>query len=138
MSSMEDRGRAFFDACESGKGWDACREYCHDDATFSAQAPALAEITTLHAYVDWIESLAAPMPGNSYEIRGFAADEARSCVIGFGVFRATHSGEGGPVPATGRSTETEYVYVMRFEGDRIRHMTKVWNDGYCLAELGWA
>jgi hypothetical protein len=28
--------------------------------------------------------------------------------------------------------EAEYVYVMQFEGDKIRHMTKIWNDGISL------
>jgi len=26
---------------------------------------------------------------------------------------------------------------MEFDGDRIRHMTKIWNDGISLAQLGW-
>jgi len=27
---------------------------------------------------------------------------------------------------------------MEFEGDRIRHMTKIWNSGITLKQLGWA
>jgi len=27
---------------------------------------------------------------------------------------------------------------MDFDGDRIRHMTKIWNDGISLKQLGWA
>ena len=26
---------------------------------------------------------------------------------------------------------------MQFEGDKIRHMTKIWNDGVSLKQLGW-
>jgi hypothetical protein len=26
---------------------------------------------------------------------------------------------------------------MQFDGDRIRHMTKIWNDGISLQQLGW-
>jgi len=29
------------------------------------------------------------------------------------------------------------VYVMQFDGDKIHHMTKIWNDGYSLKQLGW-
>jgi hypothetical protein len=29
------------------------------------------------------------------------------------------------------------VYVMDFDGDRIRHLTKIWNDGISLTQLGW-
>jgi hypothetical protein len=27
---------------------------------------------------------------------------------------------------------------MDFDGDRIRHMTKIWNDGFTLRQLGWS
>jgi hypothetical protein len=30
------------------------------------------------------------------------------------------------------------VYVMDFDGDKIRHMTKIWNDGMTMRQLGWA
>ena len=42
------------------------------------------------------------------------------------------------MPATGKRVEADYVYVMNFDGDRIRHMTKIWNDGVSMAQLGWA
>jgi len=41
------------------------------------------------------------------------------------------------VPPTGRRLATDYVYVMQFEGDRISHMTKIWNAGLALKDLGW-
>jgi hypothetical protein len=27
---------------------------------------------------------------------------------------------------------------MDFDGDKIRHMTKIWNDGITMRQLGWA
>jgi hypothetical protein len=33
--------------------------------------------------------------------------------------------------------EADYVYVMDFDGDWIGHMTKIWNDGIGLKQLGW-
>ena len=67
-----------------------------------------------------------------------AAPAARQNVAAYGVFRGTHTGEGGPVPPTGKKVEADYVYVMDFDGDRIRHLTKIWNDGISLTQLGWA
>ena len=58
--------------------------------------------------------------------------------MGFAVFRGTHTGDGGPVPPTARAVETDYVYVMEFDRDRIRHMTKIWNDTVSLQQLRWA
>jgi predicted ester cyclase len=135
---MRERAEVFFDACESGKGWEACREHCHPDATFSAQAGSLAEVSTLEGYTEWMKGIYTPMPDARYEVKSFAVDEERGNVSVFGVFHGTHTGEGGPVPATRKSVAAEYVYVMEFDGDRIRHMTKIWNDAHSFQQVGWA
>lgn len=137
MSVMKEIAEQFYHACETGKGWEACQQYCHPDATFSAQAGALAEVRTLEGYTDWMKGLLTPLPDGRYDVRSFAVDEARNNVAAFGVFRGTHTGDGGPVPPTGKQVEADYVYVMEFEGGRIRHMTKIWNDGISLQQLGW-
>ena len=137
MSAIRGTAQRFFDACETGKGWAGCQQYCHPGATFSAQAGALAGVATLQAYTEWMKGLFTPMPDGRYEVRSFAVDDERKNVIAYAVFRGTHTGEGGPVPANGKQVESDYVYVMTFDGDRIRHMTKIWNDGVALAQLGW-
>lgn len=138
MSSMKETAFKLFDACESGKGWETCSEYCHQGATFSAQAHALDEITTLEGYCDWMVGVYAFAPDASYEIRAFAADEENNTVLGFGIFRGTHTADGGPVPPTNKSVEADYVYAMEFDGAKIRHMTKIWNDGHSFQQIGWA
>ena len=138
MSSIKDSAALFFDACETGKGWVECAQYCQPDATFSSQTGALAGINTLEAYTDWMKGLFTPVPDASYELRSFAVDEERNNVAAYGVFRGTHTGEGGPVPPTGKQVEADYVYVMQFDGDKISYMTKIWNDGISLQQLGWA
>jgi hypothetical protein len=32
----------------------------------------------------------------------------------------------------------DYAYHMEFDDDRIKHMTKVWNDVHSLRQLGWS
>ena len=135
--SIADDAAAFFDACETGKGWAACARFCAPDATFSAQADALAGVETIEAYAGWMQGLLKPVSDGRYELKGFAADEARATVLGFAVFHGTHSADGGPAPPTGRAVAANYVYAMAFEGDKIRHMTKIWNDAHSLRALGW-
>ncbi len=137
MASIKDSAFKFFDACETGGGWDACKEYCHPDAGFSAQAGALEGVDTVEAYTDWMKGLFTPVPDGAYELRSFAVDEDRDKVSAYAVFRGTHTGEGGPVPPTGNRVEADYVYVMDFDGGRISHMTKIWNDAISLKQLGW-
>jgi predicted ester cyclase len=138
MSSIKETAMEFFDACETGQGWQGCQRYCQPDATFSAQTGALAGVDTLRAYTEWMKGLLGPVPDGRYELRSFAVDEERRNVAAYGVFRGTHTGEGGPVPPTKKRVEADYVYVMQFDGDKIRHMTKIWNDTISLKQLGWA
>lgn len=138
MASMSATAKDFFTACESGKGWEGCRQYCTPDATFAAQAEPLADVKTLQQYADWMKGLLTFVPDGRYELKSFAVDDERKNVSAYAVFLGTHTGQGGPCPPTGKSTKTDYVYVMQFEGDRIRHMTKIWNAGWAIRELGWA
>ncbi len=84
-----------------------------------------------------MKGLFTPAPDGRYELKSFAVDEGRNNVIAYGVFRGTHTGEGGPVPPTGKAVEADYVYVMDFDGGKIRHMTKIWNDVHSLRQIGW-
>ena len=138
MASITSVAEAFFAACETGQGWAECRAYCTPDATFSAQAEPLLDVKTLEQYTDWMQSIVGILPDARYEIKSFATDEARNNVAAYGVFHGTHTGPGGPVPPTGKSTSTDYVYVMQFEGDKIVQMTKIWHAGLAMKELGWA
>jgi predicted ester cyclase len=129
--------RGFFEACETGEGWEVCRQFCTPYASFSAQAEPLEDIHMFKQYSDWMKGLLTILSDAGYELKAFAADEARGNVVAYGVFRGTHTGDGGPLPPTGKSARGDYVYVMEFEGDRIRDLTKVWNSGVTLKQLGW-
>ena len=47
--SIYETAMAFFEACETGKGWEQCSEWCHQGASFSCQAEALAGVVSVHA-----------------------------------------------------------------------------------------
>lgn len=137
MEADTGTAKAFFEACDTGKGWEACRAWCTPDATFAAQAGALADIGTVQHYTEWMKNLLTVLTDGRYELKAFAADAERRRVCAFATFIGTHLA-GGPCPPTGRTTHTDYVYVMEFQGGRIGHLTKIWNDGQALKELGWA
>jgi predicted ester cyclase len=137
-ATITDTAGAFFDACDTGGGWEACSAYCHADAGFSAQAEPLADVHTVKDYAEWMKALLGFVPDGRYELKSLATDHERNNVSAYAIFSGTHTGEGGPMPPTGKSTSTDYVYVMQFEGVKISHMTKIWNAGWAIKELGWA
>ena len=138
MSDSIEKARQFFEVCETGKGWEQCKAYCDTGATFSSQTGALAGIDSLEGYTEWMKNLLTPIPDGHYELKSFSEDQERQCVTAFAVFHGTQTGPGGPVEPTGKTIKADYVYAMQFEGGLIKHMTKIWNDGISLEQLGWA
>jgi predicted ester cyclase len=137
MASVTAIAKDFFAACETGKGWEACKVYCTPNATFAAQAEPLADVETLAEYTDWMKGLMTIMPDGSYQLKSFATDTERNNVVAYAIFSGTHTGPGGPCDPTGKTTHSDYVYVMQFTGDKISHMTKIWHAGLAMKELGW-
>jgi predicted ester cyclase len=138
MSENLSTAKQFFEACETGKGWEGCAQFCQPAATFSAQSGALAEIDTLEAYCEWMKDIFTPIPDAHYDLKFFAEDEQRGCVAAYAIFCGTQTGPGGPVEPTGKEVASDYVYVMEFDGPRISHVTKIWNDTVGMQQLGWA
>lgn len=135
--SITETAKAFFDACESGKGWEGCGAYCDAGASFSAQADPLVDVHTVEGYAEWMKGLLVVIPDGSYVVKSFATGHERSTVCAYGVFSGTHAGPGGPIEPTGKHASADYVYAMEFEDGKIRHMTKIWNSGQTIRELGW-
>ena len=135
--TIEQTAREFFDACETGKGWAGCAAFCHPGATFGCQADSLAEVSTLAAYADYMQGIFGAVPDGRYTIKGFGVDAQRNTVVVAAQFHGSNTGEHGPVAPTGRKVASDYVYVITFEGDKVTHLTKVWNDQQALRQLGW-
>ena len=65
-ASITDTATGFFEACETGKGWETCSAlYVH--VNVQTQSEPLAEITTLKDYVDWMKGLLVFVPDGRYE-----------------------------------------------------------------------
>ena len=128
----------FVEACDTGQGWTVCEQHCTEGASFSAQCEELVEINDLETYCDWMQDLLKALPDAKLELRSVAVDEARNTISIYSVLTGRHLAEGGPVPPTGMKFTADYVYVIEFFGDRISHITKVWNSAWTVRELGWA
>ncbi len=105
MNPITSVAMKFFEACETGKGWEGCKQYCRPGATFVAQAEPLAEIGSLQQYTDWMKGMLTPIPDGRYELKSLATDEERHSVCAYGVFYGTHSGQGRPLPPYGQESE---------------------------------
>ena len=130
---------AFFHTCEGLKGWEGCKEYVADNAPFEAQSEALDGIDTVEGYCEWMAGAGlGPLAGCSYDVHVSAWDESNSTGIYFATFNAKHTGEGGPVPATGQDTHSHYVYAVSIDGDgKVSRLVKIWNSPWAMRELGW-
>lgn len=138
MTSFKNAEK-FFHNCESIAGWDACKDYVADNAEFSAQSEPLTDIKTVKEYVDWMTGFGTGIaPGAKYELHTSAYDEANQTAIFFATYTATHSANGGPVPPTNQTTNSDYVYTLKMNDDgKIISMKKIWNAPWAMRELGW-
>ena len=114
--------RAFFEACDHGKGWTGCRSYCHENASFETEAETLAEINTLDTYCDWmVEALAMFDETVEVEVKSEAYDVKKDIALIYAEIRGNVII--GPEPMF---MKTDYVYAINFNGKKISHVTKIW------------
>lgn len=134
-----DNAKIFFQACEKPAGWAGCKEYVAEGAPFSAQSEPLEGVNTVEAYCDWMHGFGTvTAPGATYDLHAAAYDEATRTAIFFATYNATHTGEGGPVPPTGKTTHAQYVYALTMNGEgKVARMVKIWNAPWTMRELGW-
>ena len=139
MSAFETASR-FFHACESLQGWAGCKDYVSDGAGFVAQSEPLVDIDSVEGYCEWMAGLGnGPLPGCRYDLHASAWDEHNNTALFFATFHGRHSGAGGPVDATGKETQSHYVYAITIGDDgKVSSLTKIWNAPWALRELGWA
>ncbi|HBO6052665.1 ester cyclase [Pseudomonas aeruginosa] len=138
MSTLTETAMSFFEVCESGKGWQECRRYCHENAAFNVQAQSLEHLKSVETYSESIPHLMEILPDAHFELINVATDECRQTVIAYARFFGTHTGISEPIPATGKSLSSDYVFIMKMKDGKVAEVTKVWNDGHAAVQLGWA
>lgn len=78
-------------------------------------------------------------PDAAFTVKSAAWDEERKIVCHSAVYHCTHTGSGGPCAATNKHADTDYFYEVQMNDEgKVVSMLKVWNDGHCLKQLGWA
>ena len=129
----------FFHACENLKGWEGCKQFVAPGAKFCAQCEPLVDLDTVEGYTEWMAGLGkGVLPGCRYDLHCSSYDESTRTAIFFATFTGTHTGDAGPVPATNKQTNTDYVYVLTLDDNElISSMVKVWNAPWAMKELGW-
>lgn len=117
-----DTARAFFEACDYGKGWKDCQSYCHKDASFETDSDTLAGVDSLDIYGDWMTEASAMFDDNvEVEVKAEAHDRDKDIVLIYAEIRGNVII--GPEPMF---MKTDYVHAIHFNGEKISHITKVW------------
>lgn len=140
MSQAYAVAQQFFEACEAPLGWQACEGFVAPGATFSAQSEPLVDINTVEGYTEWMFAFGTiTTAGASYALHNQAWDEKNRTALFFATYSGSHVGDGGPIPPTGKSTNSHYVYAIKMNvSDKVEHVTKIWNAPWAMKELGWS
>ena len=120
--------------------WGEIKDIVEEGAPFVCQADALADVKTIRGWYDWMVNFKANIcPDAKFTVKSTAWDAERKVCAHAAVFHATHTGSGGPCEATNKHADTDYFYQVETNDDgKITGMWKIWNDGHCLKQLGWA
>ena len=114
--------RLFFEECDGGKGWDACKKYCYADASFETEAETLLNVDTLAIYCDWmIDALELLDKDVKVKVKAISHDQDTDIVLIYGEIKGTVIISPEPMPM-----KTDYVYALNFEDGKIRHVSKIW------------
>ena len=134
-----ENAKKFFTACESAEGWEGCRQYVADNASFNAQSEPLADVKTVKEYCDWMAGFGTvTAPDATYDLHTSSYDNESRTAVFFATYHAKHTGEGGPVPPTLKQTSSHYVYALTMGADnKVEKMVKIWNATWAMKELGW-
>eukprot|EP00658_Telonema_sp_P-2_P032306 TRINITY_DN23957_c0_g1_i10.p1 TRINITY_DN23957_c0_g1~~TRINITY_DN23957_c0_g1_i10.p1 ORF type:complete len:147 (-),score=50.27 TRINITY_DN23957_c0_g1_i10:249-689(-) len=121
-----DNARVFFDTCEGGQGWEACKQFVVADAKFECQQNdaldgfGLSEVKTVEAYCEWTKRCKETFGDKAtIDLHCSAFDEKNGMATLFSTF-------GG---------FSHYVYALKMEGSKISKMTKIWNDTFAANVL---
>ena len=138
MSAFEN-AKKFFHACEAPLGWESCKPYVAEGASFSSQCEPLTEIDTVKAYSEWVAGFVADVTqGVTYDLHASSYDEETKTAMFFGTYNIKYTKDGGPVPPTNKEAHANYVYCLTMNGDdQVEKMVKIWNAPWTLRELGW-
>ena len=137
MEPIETTATNFHHDCMTSKGWEVCRQYCTPDATFTHEGEMFDDIHTLEQYAGIVQTFFTPVPDFRHEVLSVGVDERQQRVLIHYLIRGTHTGEGFPIPPTGKSVETSCFLALHFESGRIVHAAKVWNDHDMQKQAGW-
>ena len=118
---MLDVAEKFFWPCDEGKGWEACKEFRHANATFKTDADTIVPLDKLDDYVEWMKDVHSMMANIKFEIKSIAEDTKRGMVLLYAIIYGDNILGEEPQPI-----ETVYVYAMTIKENKIHHITKIW------------
>lgn len=135
-----ETAKQFFDACElQVLGWEGCRRYVADGATFHSAAASYASIHTIEAYCEQIAAaFRTTFAGSTGHVHAAAYDAEHRTVLLYGDSCAQHTGAGGPVPPTHRQAVIPFVFALRMDAaGKIEHLEKIYDEASGRRQLGW-
>lgn len=131
--------KKIMEALEYIKPWEDIADLLVEDCPHICQADMMKDITTVKQLHDWKVNFNENVaPGCKPIVHNLVWDAPKKTALKFSTYVATHTGDGGPVPATNKTTNTHYVFICEMNDEnKCICLTKVWNDDYCKKEIGW-
>jgi hypothetical protein len=126
--STTHNAHLFVDACETGKGWNACNSLCHAEATFSCNAGKNPYGKTLAAYTDYLKAQLSLGVTCGVSVQHLDVYDTLASTYAVAKVRRAHTQDCNSAPSTNSQNEFNYSLILEFEREKIRHVSRISNE----------
>ena len=123
-----------FTAATNAADWDAFDELLTTDFIRHCQATPNVQVNSREEFIELQKSFLVSMPDQKITIKMLIAEGDK--VAAFAIYSGTLTGPMGEFPATGKSTESNFITIFRIEEGRIAELWVEWDNLAMLTQLG--
>jgi len=123
-----------FTEATNSQDWDAFHDLLTKDFKRHCQATPNVQVNSVEEFIKLQESFVTSLPDQKVTTKMLIAEGDK--VAAYAIYSGTLSGPMGEFPATGKSTELNFITIFRIEEGRIAEIWVEWDNLAMLGQLG--
>jgi steroid delta-isomerase-like uncharacterized protein len=123
-----------FTEATNAQNWDAFHDLLTEDFMRHCQATPDVQVNSVDEFIQLQKSFINSLPDQKVTTKMLIAEGDK--VAAYAVYSGTMSGPMGEFPATGKSTELNFITIFRIEEGKIAEIWVEWDNLAMLGQLG--
>jgi steroid delta-isomerase-like uncharacterized protein len=123
-----------FTEATNAQNWDAFHDLLSKDFKRHCQATPDVQVNSVDEFIKLQESFVTSLPDQKITTKMLIAEGDK--VAAYAIYSGTLSGPMGDFPATGKTTELNFITIFRIEEGKIAEIWVEWDNLAMLSQLG--